>query len=897
MRRGTIRSRTEPASALPSSGANAALPEVRIGAGPDGILLTDRAGRVVAANQAAGTILGFQNGAIIGQLFPFPLAPEQITEQEIPDLEGHAQLVEVSVTPMTWAGVDGYLLLVRDVTAPVRAARLRRAAQRISEAALTAENLPGLYQLIYQILGDVMPVSNFFIALYDPSTDLVSFPCYIDEHDPTPEPEKLGPGFTAHVIRTGQPLLVSAETLAQWQDRSGTAPLGTAAVDWLGVPLKVHGRTIGVLAVQSYTPTVRYSPTEQEILVFISGQVAMAIERKQAEEALLRRADELAALRETSLNINAQGDLQSLLQAIIRRAAEMLGARMGALYLMQPDGQTLLLAVSHNLPENLVGIQLRLGEGLSGRIAQSGQPLIVGDYMRWAGRAPIFEDFPFHRVLGVPLKLQDQIIGVLNVTDDQKAGDFTEAEVQLATLFAQQAAISIVNARLLEDTRQRAAELEALLEASLSLTSSLDLRTVLQAILSHTLKLLPGINAAHVFLYRSGVLVFGAVLWSDGRTDQPVAMPRQDGLTYAVARQGEIIAVPDMRQDPLFVGAPTAWQGAIVGLPLKIGARVVGVMNVSSNQPRTWSEAELRIMRLLASQAAIAIENAQLLDEIRQHASELAVRVAARTAELSQREVALQAANEQLKELDSLKSQFVSNVSHELRTPLANIRTYLHLLERGEAERRAQYLATVRREVELLHDLIEDLLQLTRLDARKVTPDLVPVDVNTLVSVLAEDRAVLLSDRGLTLTVQVQRGLPPVMADSKILKQVLTNLMTNAMNYTPRGGRISVRSALQEREGRPWVTFAVADTGYGIGPEDQEHLFDRFYRGEAARLSKVQGTGLGLAICAELVKKLNGRITVESEPGHGSTFTVWLPPKAGKVTGRPRSATSRRGAG
>ncbi|MFQ5593924.1 MAG: GAF domain-containing protein, partial [Anaerolineae bacterium] len=168
------------------------------------------------------------------------------------------------------------------------------------------------------------------------------------------------------------------------------------------------------------------------------------------------------------------------------------------------------------------------------------------------------------------------------------------------------------NARLFQAAELRAAELETLRQVGLKMTATLELNAVLDAILKGTFQILTGVQDAHIFLYQDGRLTFGAALWADGRTGQPVAEPRSDGLTYTVARQGQPIIVSDMRTHPLFAGAPHQWMGAIIGLPLKIGERVVGAMNVAFPHPRTFPESELHLMRMLADKAAIAIENARL---------------------------------------------------------------------------------------------------------------------------------------------------------------------------------------------------------------------------------------------------------------------------------------------
>ncbi len=193
------------------------------------------------------------------------------------------------------------------------------------------------------------------------------------------------------------------------------------------------------------------SPLLEDTVILVAHDIT---NRKHMEEIVEHQAQELAALYVTSLEINAQKDLSDLLLAITERAASLLNSNVGALYLIQPDGKSLRLVASHNLPEEYLGAILQLGEGLSGRIAQSGQPLIVEDYLNWPGRVKPFADSDFRRVLGVPLKVKNQVIGVINVTDHQKTGAFSEGDVELLRLFADQAAIAVENARLFTELQR-----------------------------------------------------------------------------------------------------------------------------------------------------------------------------------------------------------------------------------------------------------------------------------------------------------------------------------------------------------------------------------------------------------------------------------------------------------
>ncbi len=233
-----------------------------------------------------------------------------------------------------------------------------------------------------------------------------------------------------------------------------------------------------------------------------------------------------------------------------------------------------------------------------------------------------------------------------------------------------------------------------------------------------------------------------------------------------------------------------------------------------------------------------------------------------------------------LKEVDRLKSQFVSDVSHELRTPLTNIRLYLDLLETTEDEaKRARYLETLTRESERLANLIDDLLSLSRLEAGATPFNPEMVDIGELLLALVEDRRSLAASRGLELYMESDTSLPKVHVDKRLMSQIFTNLLTNAMNYTPEGGRITVRSTVPKGKHGNWVTAVIEDSGMGILPDQQPLIFERFYRGYAGESSGESGTGLGLSICKEIADLHGGRITVEStgQEGEGSKFTVWLP--------------------
>lgn len=291
---------------------------------------------------------------------------------------------------------------------------------------------------------------------------------------------------------------------------------------------------------------------------------------------------------------------------------------------------------------------------------------------------------------------------------------------------------------------------------------------------------------------------------------------------------------------------------------------------------------ELIIVKLRANPGKVFLlqdisERRKAEAEIRKLNDELEERVRQRTAELHQ-------AYSELKELDKTKDAFLSSVSHELRTPLTSIRSFSEILLNYDADRpetREEFLGIINRESERLTRLIDDMMDLAKIDARKMEWNLQRLDMESVVQKAAEIVRGLVLERGLLLDLDVEPGLPPFEMDEDRILQVLTNLLGNAVKFTPPGGRIRIRAdyAADNRPGDPGVGLhlSVTDTGIGIPPEELPHIFERFKQVGDTLTDKPKGTGLGLSICEEILTCLGGRIWAESTPGKGSSFHVVVP--------------------
>ncbi|MBI5567815.1 MAG: GAF domain-containing sensor histidine kinase, partial [Chloroflexi bacterium] len=296
-------------------------------------------------------------------------------------------------------------------------------------------------------------------------------------------------------------------------------------------------------------------------------------------------------------------------------------------------------------------------------------------------------------------------------------------------------------------------------------------------------------------------------------------------------------------------------------VPLIAQDRVVGALWVGRTTDIV--ETELRVLIAVSDIAASAFHRAEVLELLER-------RVAERTRELAAANTQLTAANDRLQDLDRLKSKFVSDVTHELRTPITALYLNVDLLEHGKPEKRPQYLQAIREQAQRQATLIDDILNLSRLELGAGKAKFAPVALNVLAGQTVGMHQTLAEARNLTLVFTPDPDLPAVPGEENQLAQVLANLIGNAINYTPTG-TVHVRTARLEHE----VQIEVCDTGLGIAPGDLPHLFDRFYRGSRTR--NIRGTGLGLSIVKEIVDLHGGRIEVESEVNAGSQFRVYLP--------------------
>jgi len=224
-----------------------------------------------------------------------------------------------------------------------------------------------------------------------------------------------------------------------------------------------------------------------------------------------------------------------------------------------------------------------------------------------------------------------------------------------------------------------------------------------------------------------------------------------------------------------------------------------------------------------------------------------------------------------------MKTDFIENLSHELRTPISAIKAYANLMQRGRPERRAEYLDRLSQQADWQAQLIDRIFKISRIDAGRVEMHPEPTSLNHAISYVKARFQSQAEEKNLTLEVHPVPEDAMALVDPIQLEEILDNLLSNALSYTSAGGRIGLTAERREDEGRTWAVITVADTGIGIPEDELPYIFERFFRGDLPKKEQISGTGLGLVIVQQLVALHGGQITVQSQEGEGTTFTVELP--------------------
>jgi GAF domain-containing protein len=703
-----------------------------------------------------------------------------------------------------------------------------------------------IYVAVHKAAQRLMPVESFVISLLDEETDEIEGVYLVDDDRRSPITRiSRDQGLSGQVISSGQPLLLQgAETV---DDMGGGVVYGKPDTPQsiLAVPMMLSGRTIGMLSAQSYHLNV-YSEDDLQILSTLANQAAVAIQNgrlfneteRLARELEMRVVERTAQLQREQQNtetllrilteVSSSLDLDRALNRTLALLNDAIGAEQGTIMLLNAEDNLLHYRAGYGYLTDKVsgegrGFKLKIGEGLAGWVVESREPALITDLHndpRWVKTS--VSSMEHRSAIAMPLLVAEDVIGVLMVFH-RKSNYFSAELLNMVKAIAGQVAVSINNAHLYELIRDQAERLGNMLRREQEDASRS--QAILEAV-------------------ADGVLVTGP--------NNRISFLNQSAAQILDLEPGRVIGQSLDVFGGLFGKSAATWMETI----------------------RNWSDGPMAHEPGDTFAEQLDLENGRI---VLVHLAPVIFQNDFLGTVSIFRDITHEV------EIDRLKSEFVATVSHELRTPMTSIRGYVDVLLMGAAgavnENQVHFLNIVKNNTERLNILVNDLLDVSRIESGRVTLSPQALDIREIAEDVIGDvlRRSQEENKPMALSLNAPKKLPHVYGDIERVRQILGNLVDNAYHYTPENGTITVH--IHFPNGGKEVQVDVKDNGVGIPLEDQSRVFERFYRGEHPLVLATPGTGLGLSIVKEIVEMHKGRIWMKSSgvPGDGSIFSFTLP--------------------
>jgi two-component system, NtrC family, sensor kinase len=646
----------------------------------------------------------------------------------------------------------------------------------------------------------------------------------------------------------------------------------------LGVPLLREGSPIGVLAL-TRSQVQPFSDREIDLVTTFADQAVIAIENVRLFDEVQARTHDLSESLEQqtatsevlSVISSSPGELEPVFEAMLANAIRLCEAKFGLLF--RWEGHAFRAVAQHGASRGYADswrqpLVVRDHPGVPlARVAKTLDVVHIANLREepaYIDRDPrmieLIESAGARSLVAIPMLKENELVGAMGIYR-QEVRPFTDKQIELVQNFAAQAVIAIENTRLLNELRESLQQQTATADVLKVISrSTFDLKSVLQTLVESAARLCDANNAAITRQMDGKFSYAETYAHSPEFTKFLQNLPVEPGRGTAIGRallEGQVIHIPDVKTDPDYKWVEAQELGGyrtVLAVPMLREDVAIGVLTLSRAEVRPFTDKEIELVATFADQAAIAIENTRLFDEI-------------------------QDKNRQLQQASENKSQFVSSMSHELRTPLNAIIGLTEMMVTNAArfgtEKALEPLQRVNRAGTHLLGLINQVLDLSKIEAGKLELNPQLVQLAPLIDEVIGTARQLADQNKNRLTSEVADDLGSLTVDPMRLRQILFNLLSNACKFT-KDGEVKLKGR-RRVDGRDWIELAVADSGIGMTPEQQAKVFEEFTQADASTAQRFGGTGLGLAIARKLARMMGGDVTVASEPGKGSVFTVRLP--------------------
>jgi signal transduction histidine kinase len=746
---------------------------------------------------------------------------------------------------------------------------------RVAQGVNITPDFDDILELVYTQTSQAIVCDDFHISLRNLANGSLYHAFYLEnnERSSLKENVSLPAGYgLEEVVSHSQHSLITGDYYQECILRQ-VRPDSREIYAWMGVPLNAGADTIGAIGLGCRDPLQVYTNQQLNLLQSIADQAAGAIVKTRLINVTEQRAKQLNMLNEISRSLTSTLEIRPLLDQILNSATEILYCDAGSLFMIDESSGELVFEVTAGpVADNLVGMRLPPGTGIVGKSVNNAQPIIANDvqhFENWSDTTDKQTGFVTKDLLVVPMQVKDKIIGVIEIINKKDGSPFTLVDQELLATFASQAAIAIDNARLYTQTDQalsaRVEELSVMQRIDRELNASLELDRVLRIALEWSMKQSRA-DAGIVGLISKNENDNGCtirVMASMGINENTIGEITSEAgfiLPDRIARspimdQAFEQAAPKLSESITLAEDGSSSKGAgIIIVPIHRRNEPIGVLLLERYGKEPFADETIAFLSRLSDHAAIAISNAQLYAD-------------------------LQSAN-------IAKTEFVSLVSHELKTPMTSIKGYADLLAKGAVgpinDAQSNFLNTIRSNVSRMATLVSDLSDISRIEAGRMRLEYSSVPINDSIMEVVRSAQTQINEKKQTIELQLSEENPNAWCDPTRLTQILANLVSNAIKYTPNDGTITISEQraqnIWDPKGAPNVICVrVTDTGYGISPDDQKKIFQKFFRSEDQNIREAPGTGLGLNITRHLVEMQGGRIWLESQIGKGTSFYFTIP--------------------